>query len=103
MTDAKRSASGRPTSRRSKMMNGLRRLAPGPVSLLLLCGCSPAMEWTAVRTMVRTAVHSIAGEHPHRSKRETGPGAKRRSPFIILLRLEVGRPEALLLASVISA
>ena len=40
-------------------MNGLRRLAPGPVSLLLLCGCSPTMEWTAVRTMVRTAFPDV--------------------------------------------
>ncbi|MFT4604583.1 MAG: rhodanese-related sulfurtransferase [Rhodothermales bacterium] len=41
------------------MKNGLWRLAPGPVLLLLLVGCSPAMEWTAVRTMVSTAFPAV--------------------------------------------
>lgn len=42
-------------------MNGLRRFAPGPVSVLLLstAGCTPQMEWTAVRTMVRTAFPDV--------------------------------------------
>ncbi|NNE69833.1 MAG: rhodanese-like domain-containing protein [Rhodothermales bacterium] len=42
-------------------MNGLRRFAPGPVSVLLLstAGCTPAMEWSAVRTMVRTAFPEV--------------------------------------------